>query len=56
MPLTIHIRLPVTDEEHEALAKRAGDIPLAAYLRKLLGLTPRKAGRPPRKLSKPDRS
>lgn len=52
MPLTVHIRLPVTDEEHAALVRKAGDMPVAAYLRKLLGLAPRKAGRPSRKLAK----
>lgn len=48
MPLSIHVRLPLTTDEHEALVKRAGDAPVAAYLRKLLGLPPRRAGRPKR--------
>lgn len=54
MPLTVHIRLPVTEDEHNAVAKLAGDMPITAYLRKILGLPPRKAGRPShgRKLSK----
>lgn len=48
MPLTQHIRLPVTDEEHTALQQRAGDMTLTAFLRKLLGLPPRRQGRPPK--------
>jgi hypothetical protein len=52
MPLTMHIRLPVTDEEHAALLRKAGDMPVTAYLRKLLGLTPRRAGRPSRRPAK----
>lgn len=51
MPLTKHVRLPVTDDELAELEKRAGGVPITAFLRKLLGLQPRKQGRPskPRK-------
>lgn len=52
MPLTQHIRLPVTDDEHSDLVRRAGGMTVTAYLRNLLGLAPRRQGRPP-KVGKP---
>jgi hypothetical protein len=48
MPLTTHIRLPVTDEEHAEVLRKAGDMNITAFLRKMLGLPQRKAGRPPK--------
>lgn len=46
MEFTKHIRLPVTDAEHAKVLRQAGDATLTNYLRSLLGLEPRTAGRP----------
>jgi hypothetical protein len=48
VPVNKHIRIPVSDDEHDRLKKRAGGDGLAAFFRKLAGLPPRKPGRPPK--------
>lgn len=49
VPATMDIRVPVTPDEHDKVRRLAGEIGVAAYLRKLLGLEPRRPGRPPGK-------
>lgn len=48
MPASKDIRVPVSPEELSALKKRAGKEGLAGMIRRMLGLAPRKAGRPPK--------
>jgi hypothetical protein len=55
MPLSVHVRLPLTEEEHAELLRKAGDLNVTAYLRRLIGLPTRRPGRPPGSKPKAER-
>jgi hypothetical protein len=48
MPLSVHVRLPLTEEEHAELLRKAGELDVTVFLRKLLGFERRRPGRPPK--------
>lgn len=56
VPATVHLRVPVSDDERDEIAKRAGEVGIAAYIRKLLGLAPRRPGRPTQRQPRPGKA